>query len=48
VKEKLSILAFILSRTLTLKASLFEILSLILICSKIKSLKVGCLGLEEL
>jgi hypothetical protein len=36
------------SRTLSLKASLLEILSLILACSKIKSLKVGCLELEEL
>jgi hypothetical protein len=48
VVEKLSILAFILSRTLSLKAGLFEILSLIWACSKIKSLKDGCLGLKEL
>jgi hypothetical protein len=36
-----------LSMTLSLKASLFKILSLILACSQIKSLKDGYLGLEE-
>ena len=48
VEEKLSILVFIFSKTLSLKASFLEILSLILACSKIKSIKDGCLGLEEL
>jgi hypothetical protein len=47
-EEKLSILLFMFSKTLSLKASLLEILSLILACSKIRSLKDGCLGLEEL
>ena len=47
-EEKLSILVFMFSRTLSLKASFLEIFSLILACSKIKSLKDGCLGLEEL
>jgi hypothetical protein len=47
-EEKLSILVFMFSRILSLNASLLEILSLILTCSKIKSLKSGCLGLEEL
>jgi hypothetical protein len=48
VEEKLSIFVFLLSRTLSLKTSLLEILSLILAYSKIKSLKDGCLELEEL
>ena len=47
-QEKLSILVFIFSRTLSLKASFLEILSLILACSKIKSLKDRYLELEEL
>jgi hypothetical protein len=41
-------LVFMFSRTLSLKASFLEIFSLTLACSKIKSLKDGCLGLEEL
>jgi hypothetical protein len=47
-RRKLSILVFMFSRTLSLKASFLEIFSLILTCSKIKSLKDGCLELEEL
>ena len=47
-EEKLSILIFMFSKTLSLKASFLEIFSLILACSKIKSLKDGYLGLEEL
>jgi len=47
-EEKLSILVFMFSRTLSLKARFFEIFSLILACSKIKSIKDGCLGLKEL
>jgi hypothetical protein len=47
-EEKLSILVFMFSRTSSLKASFLEIFSLILVCSKIKSLKYGCLELEEL
>ena len=47
-EEKLSILVFMFSRTLSLKASFLEIFSLILACSKIKSLKDGCLELKEL
>jgi hypothetical protein len=48
VSGKRSILVFIFSRTLSLEASFLEIFSLILACSKIKSLKDGCLKLEEL
>jgi hypothetical protein len=48
VEENLYILVFMFSRTLSLKASFLEIFSLILACSKMKSLKDGCLGLEEL
>jgi hypothetical protein len=47
-EEKLSILVFILSRILSLKVSLFAMLSLILAYSKIKSLNGGCLELVEL
>ena len=47
-EEKLSILVFIFSRTLSLEASFQEILSLILACSKIKYLKDGYLELKEL
>ena len=47
-EEKLSILVFMFSRTLSLKTSFLEIFSLILTYSKIKYLKDGCLGLEEL
>ena len=47
-EEKLYILVFIFSRTLSLKASFLEIFSLILACSKIKSLKDGYLELEGL
>jgi hypothetical protein len=36
------------SKTLSLKARILEVFSLILACSKIKSLKDGCLELEEL
>ena len=46
VEEKLSILVFMFFKTLSLEASFLEIFSLILACSKIKSLKDGCLGLE--
>ena len=45
-EEKLSILVFMFSRTLSLKARFLEILSLILVCFKIKSLKDGYLGLR--
>jgi hypothetical protein len=48
VEEKLFILALILSMILSLQASLFALLSLILTCSEIRSLKDGCLKLEEL
>jgi hypothetical protein len=47
-EEKLSILVFMFSKTLSLKTSLLKILSLILAYSKIRSLKDGCLGSEEL
>jgi hypothetical protein len=47
-EEKLSILVFISSGTFSLKAIFLEIFSLILACSKIKSLNDGYLGLEEL
>jgi hypothetical protein len=47
-EEKLSILALIPSKILSLKASLFAMLSLILAYSKIKSLKDSYLKLEEL
>jgi hypothetical protein len=36
------------SKTLSLKASFLEVFSSILACSKINSLKDGCLELEEL
>ena len=48
VEEKLSILLFIFSRTLSIEASFLEILSLILASYKINSLKDDCLELEEL
>jgi hypothetical protein len=47
-EEKLSILIFMFSGILSLNASLLEILSLIQVYPKIKSLRGDCLGLEEL
>jgi hypothetical protein len=47
-KEKVSILAFILSKILSLEIIILDKLSLILACSKINSLKGGNSVLEEL
>jgi hypothetical protein len=47
-EEKSSILVFISSRILSLEASFLTIVSLILVCSKIKFRRGGCLKLEEL
>jgi hypothetical protein len=47
-EEKLFILALILSKILSLQASLLATLSLILAYSEIRSLKDGCFKLEEL